>query len=212
MAFACHGISVYDVARRSSPSAGDRLFRTLLGCGLLAAGVYLPVYTLATSFANPIVIQADRMPLRAGDVLLVNGAAYASSAPRVGDVVQYQMADARAMGRTVAGANAMFVFRGPRIDRVLAGPGQMVIWDGERLTVNGKPSSVLPLNPRGVQQRLSFTIPTDSYFILPSTDIGNGLFQATEENLKDWSTVGTGRIEGRVIWRSWPWTRLGFVR
>ncbi len=212
MAFACHGISVYDVARRSSPSAGDRLFRMLLGCGLLAAGIYLPAYSLATSYVNPIVIQADRLPLRAGDVLLVNLAAYVRSAPRVGDVVQYQMADASVRGWTPGGANAMFVFRGPRLDRVLAGPGQAVVWDGERLTVDGQPSAVLPLNPQGARQRLSFTVPTDSYFILPSTDLGNGQFQATEENWKSWSTVGKGRIEGRVIWRSWPWTRIGFVR
>ena len=212
MAFACHGVSVYDVARRSSPSPSDRIFRVLLGCGLLAAGLYLPAYSLASSYVNPIVIQADRSPLLAGDVLWVNRSASVRSSPRVGDVVQYQMAEARATGRTVAGANAVFVFRGPRIDRVLAGPGQVIVWDGERLTVDGQISSALPLNPKGAKQRLSFTVPTDSYFILPSTDLANGLFQATEVNWKTWSTVKIGQIEGRVIWRSWPWTRIGFVR
>lgn len=212
MAFACHGVSVYDVARRSSPSAGDRLFRVMLGCGLLAAGIYLPAYSLATSFVNPIVIQADRSPLRAGDVLLVNVAAYVRSAPRVGEVVQYQMADASTLGRTPAGIAAMFVFRGPRLDRVLAGPGQVIVWDGERLTVDGQRSFVLPLNPMGARQRLSVTVPPDSYFILPSTDMADERFQATEENWKRWSIVGKGRIEGRVIWRSWPLSRMGFVR
>ena len=144
MAFACHGVSVYDVARRSSPSVGDRLFRMLLGCGLLAAGIYLPAYSLATSYVNPIVIQADRSPLRAGDVLLVNVTTYVRSAPRGGDVVQYQMREAQVMGQTIGGADAVFVFRGPRIDRVLAGPGQVVVWDGERLTVDGQRSTVLP--------------------------------------------------------------------
>ncbi|MEK6260286.1 MAG: S26 family signal peptidase [Planctomycetota bacterium] len=212
LAFACHSVSVYDVARRSSPSASDRLFRMMLGCGLLVAGLYLPAYSLATSFVNPIVIQADRLPLRTGDVLLVNVAAYVRSAPDVGDVVQYQMAEASVPGLTIGGVNAVFLFRGPRIDRVLAVPGQVVVWDGERLTIDGQPSSVLPLNPKGARQRLSFTVPTDSYFILPSTEIGNSQFQATEENWKRWSIVGTGRIEGRVFWRSWPWTRIGFVR
>ena len=116
------------------------------------------------------------------------------------------------MGRTPGGIAAMFVLQGPRIDRMLAGPGQVIVWDGERLTVDGQASPVLPLNPKGAKQRLSFTVPTGSYFILPSTDLANERFQVTEENWKTWSTVRIGQIEGRVIWRSWPWTRIGFVR
>ncbi len=212
MAFACHGISVYDVARRTSPGIPDRIFRVMLGCGLLAAVLYLPSYSLATSFVNPIVMQANRLPLHEGDVLLVNSSAYVRSTPGSGDVVLYEMADMSVGGQTEFGAAARFIFRGPHIDRVLAGPGQVIVWDGVRLTVDGQPSSVVPLNPNGAGQRLSFTVPTDSYFILPSTDLVNGQFQATEENWKSWSTVPLWQIEGRVIWRSWPWTRMGFVR
>ena len=212
MAFACHGASVFDVARRSSPGIRDRFFHMLLGCGLLAAFVYLPVYTLATSIVNPIVILADRPPLRSGDVLLVRAFAHDGTPPRVGDVVQYQMTEARVRGQTPAGGAAMFEFRGPRIDRVLAGAGQVIDWNGGQLTVDGQPSSVRPLNPQGAGQRLSFTVPTGCCFILPSTDLVNVQFQATAENWKQLSLVPVSQIEGRVIWRSWPWTRLGFVR
>ena len=212
IAFACHGISVYDLARRSSPAIPDRIFRVLLGCGLLAAVLYLPAYSLATSFVNPVIIQANRPPLLAGDVLLVNMSAYVNEKPRIGVVVQYQMPDASVRGQTPDGRAAIFAVRGPRIDRVLAGPGQVIVWDGERLTVDGQRSSDLPLNPKGVRQGLTLTVPADSWFILPSTEFGNDLIQVTEVNWKSWSIIPRWQIEGRVIWRSWPLTRIGFVR
>lgn len=212
VAIACHGLSVYDCARRSSPDFRDRLFRMLLGCGLLATIVYLPVYSLATSIVNPIIIQADRPPLQAGDVLLVRNFPNDGTLPRVGDVVQYQLPEASVRGQTAAGGAAVFVFRGPRIDRVLAWPGQVIDWNDGQLMVDGQPSSVRPLNPQGAGQRLSFTVPTDFCFILPSTDFVNLQVQVTAENWKQWSLVPVSQIEGRIIWRSWPWTRLGFVR
>ena len=115
-------------------------------------------------------------------------------------------------GQTAAGGAANFVFRGPRIDRVLAWPGQVIDWNAGQLMVDGQPSSVRPLNPHGAGQRLSFTVPAGFCFILPSTDFVDFQFQVTAENWKQWSLVPVSQIEGRVIWRSWPWTRLGFVR
>ena len=68
MAFACHGISVYDVARRSSVGLKNRAFRVLLGCGLLGSLVYIPGYSFATRFVDAVVIQQNGYPLQAGDV------------------------------------------------------------------------------------------------------------------------------------------------
>lgn len=211
-AFACHGISVYDVVRRSCSELRARLFLMMLFCGLLAAVIYVPAYVLATRLVAPVIIQLERPPLSAGDVLLVNRSASVRRAPRAGDIVQYELTEAFLMGHTAAGMAARFDFRGSRIDRVLALPGQVIVWNDGRLTVDGQPSPFLPLNPAGAMQKLSFTIPPGCCFILPSTDFVSDQFQTTEENWRSWSTIRIDQIEGRVIWRSWPLTRIGFVR
>jgi signal peptidase I len=211
LAFACHGLSVYDFARRSSPVFRDRAFRTLLGCGLLAILVYLPVQSLVNRFVVAIVIQQDRAPLMAGDVLLVRRAARGGSGPQVGSVVQYQIPEATVAGHLASGVAANFRIEGARIDRVLAGPGQTIEWNGESLKVDGQPSPWLPLNPQGATQPLNLSIPGDSWLILPSTDFTTGQIVVTPETWRMWSLVRTEQIEGRVIWRSWPWSRLGNV-
>lgn len=211
MAFACHGVSVYDVVRRSSEGIRDRAFRMLLGCGLLVALVYLPAYTFATRYVDAVVIQQNAYPLQAGDVLLVRPFSSGRSTPRAGDVVQYQIASQRVMGHTPAGIAAAYLIQGARIDRVLAGPGQVISWDDGQLTVDGQRSPLRPLNPAGASLSLGVTLPPDSWFILPSTDVVTGQFQPTRENWEMWSIVRTPQIEGRVIWRSWPWSRVGFV-
>ena len=211
MAFACHGISVYDVARRSSVRFRDRAFRMLLGCGLLAAIVYLPAYSYATRFVDAVVIQQNRYPLQVGDVLLVRRFSYGRLTPRVGDVVQYQIASDSVMGHTAAGAVARYLIQGARVDRVLAGPGQVVAWEGGQLTVDGQRSPWRPLNPAGAPMSLGLTLPSDSWLVLPSTDIVTTQFQPTQENWTTWSIVKSPQIEGRVVWRSWPWSRIGFV-
>jgi len=210
LAFSCHGISVYDVAWRSSPEIRDRIFRTLLGCGLLAALIYLPVYSVANRYVQAVIIQQDRSPLLAGDVLLLRRFAQGQSTPRIGDVVQYQIAADSVLGRTPAGLAARFEFGGPRIDRILAGPGQSVVWEAGLLTVDGQRTSRRPLNPGGAVQSLSLKLPPDSWFVLPSTDFVNNQFQATQENWARWSVVTTSQIEGRIVWQSWPWSRIGF--
>ena len=211
LAFSCHGTSVYDVARRSSPSIRDRLFRALLGCGLLAALVYLPVYSIANRYVEAVIIQQDRSPLRAGDVLLLRRFAFGRSTPRIGDVVQYQMSRDSVMGRTPDGYAARFEFGGARIDRILAGPGQLIFWDAGQLTIDGVRAQLRPLNPGGATQSLSLKLPPDSWLILPSTDFVNTQFQATKENWEKSCVVPTSQIDGRVIWRSSPWSRIGFV-
>lgn len=210
MAFTCHSISVYEVALRSSAGFKDRVFRVLLGSGLLGALVYLPVYSFATRFVDAVVIQQNRYPLQAGDVLLVRRLSYSQLTPRVGDVVQYQIAGDSVMGRTAAGI-AAYLIQGARIDRVLAGPGQVITWENGQLTVDGQRSPWRPLNPAGAPTSLSVTLPSDSWLLLPSTDINTAQFQPTQETWKTWSIVKTPQIEGRIVWRSWPWSRIGFV-
>ena len=149
--------------------------------------VYLPVYSFANRYVQAVIIQQDRAPLRSGDVLLLRRFAYGQSTPRIGDVVQYQIAVDSVMGRTPEGAAARFEFRGRRIDRILAGPGQSVVWEAGLLTVDGQRTSLRPLNPGGAVQSLSLKLPPDSWFVLPSTDFANIQFQATKENWERWS-------------------------
>lgn len=206
MAFACHGMSVYDIFRRSASGIRDQVFRVLLSCGLLAALVYLPAQSFLTRFVDAVVIQENRASLLAGDVLLLR-----RTTPKIGSVVQYQISEAVVNGRLETGYAANFRIEGARIDRVLAGPGQVIDWDGKRLSVDGQPTTLLPLNPLGARLPFSHTVPADSWLILPSTDFMNGQFVVTPENWRMFSTVRTDQIDGQIIWRSWPWSRMGFV-
>ena len=211
LAFSCHGMSVYEVARSTSPAIRDRIFRTMLGCGLLAALVYLPVYSLADTFVEAVVVQQNQFPLQAGDVILLRRLTYGRPAPRIGDVVRYQMTNQALMGHTPNGMAARYQLAGARIDRVLAGPGQSIVWESGQLTVDGQRTALQPLNPAGAPHTLRLKLSLDSWFILPSTDAINAQFQATDENWVTWSVVKTSQIEGRVLWRSWPGSRIGFV-
>lgn len=208
-ALSVHGISVYNVARQSSPDLRVGVSRALLGLGMLAACLYLPGYSLATHFVDAVVIQQDWPPLLAGDVLLLRRFTRGRSVPRLGDVVQYQIVNDRVAGQTPRGIAAIYQLQGARIDRVLAGPGQMIRWENRQLIVDGQPSPWLPLNPGGVLQPLQFTVPPDSWLILPSTEFYNTQYRPAENDWEVWGSVRTGQIEGRIFWRSWPWSRIG---
>jgi hypothetical protein len=211
-AITIHAISLYDVAHTSTKGRLPRLFRSLLACGMIGVFLYLPLFNWVPQIAAPFFVHLDRPPLLSGDVLLVNLRAYRQATPKVGDVVLYDLNPVQLAGMTVDGRNAIINLQGPRFDRILAIPGQSIIWNGNSLTVDGLPSPVLPLNPANCPQSLQCTVPTGHYFILPSTDRIDRVGSDADGRMKTLSIVPDLHIRGRVYWRNLPWSRMGPIR
>ncbi|NLE38343.1 MAG: hypothetical protein GX621_10000 [Pirellulaceae bacterium] len=211
IALAVHASSIFDIVRSSAQSLGECLGQYARFVLLVAVIVYVPAGWLLTRFASPRQIAQDTPPLLAGDVYLVSRASYYLSAPQPGDVVCYRIPRANVRVVTRGGDAAAVFAGGEAIDRILAGPGQRVVWEEMRLSVDGQASPWQPLNPAAFPDRLALTVPDDAYFILPSTN-----FQArrltTASLQSDLATVGKNHFVGKVMVRSYPFSRFGLVR
>jgi hypothetical protein len=149
------------------------------------------------------VIAYDMPPLASGDVVLVNHLA----SPRPGNVVLYDVPDYTYTAQR--GHETRYThMTGERIDRILAGPGDRVVWDKGRLMVNGAASDLLPLNPRITpSNRLALTVPEDAFFILPSTTP----YVRADDDDEAWRAMGIvpwWRVAGRVYARTNPLRRF----
>ena len=208
-ALTLHASSVYDIAHRSTEIRGGRLSRFFLGLGLLGICLYLPLFSWGTPYVSPFVIVRDRAPLQAGEVLVVNRQAYRSHVPQIGDLVVYEIPETRVNRPGVA-----LLFRGERMDRVMAGSNQRVVWSEGHLTVDGQPSPWRPLAPENIPSSLEMVVPSGCYLIFPSTEGGRGPVRGQQVDIP-WTQlcmVPRHEIRGRVYWRSWPWYRMGRVR
>ena len=99
---------------------------------------------------------------------------------------------------------------GPRIDRILAGPGDTVRWSHWQLIVNGHPSPFGPLNPAAVPRPFTVTVPKNTYLILPSATpyIGPAMDANTLLNM---SLIPANQIQGTVYLLSNPLHRLRWM-
>ncbi len=126
--------------------------------------------------AAPIEFATDTPPFKRLDVVLVNHWAFALTSPRRGDVVLY---NPRNSMRSRADDNlnpghARFAFEENQlIDRVIGLPGDRVVWDQGKLSVNGEAVSWKPLLPDRLPAHLEITVPLDRYLIL-ADDLGGG--------------------------------------
>lgn len=208
IAVSVHAASVYEVAYHSTVSRGGRISRFLLGCGVLGLCLYLPVNVLREQIASPIRLQINQPPMHAGDVFLVSS--FWRREPRVGDIVTYDIPQGRFTG---AARNVIYVARGQRIDRILAGPGQSIEWKDGHLRIDGQPSDLQPLNPGQPVVPMSFVVPSAHYLILPSAQVF-GQQQQAQISIREWqylSTVSIAEIRGQVYWQSWPLNHMGPV-
>jgi len=206
----CHSISVSDVMFRSTNHQVVRWLRFVGTCAVLVFAMYYPAYQAGIRFVAPVVIQLERPPLHAGDVLLVSPRAYVERRPQPGDIVAYR-ATSDYTGRTAAGGNAVFRLQGQRIDRILAEGGQQVVWENGTLTVNGQPVAWKPLNPINAPARLIVDVPVGHYLIFPSTEAINLRAAPNEQTWLALSLISVNSIDGRVFWQLRPWSRMGSV-
>jgi hypothetical protein len=177
-AFLAHVVSILDALRQSS-FPGLNPWATRIGVsGGLAAGVYVPILTVASLVAWP--------GLRGGseaEGYLVNCWAYRGSEPERDDLVWYRPTP----------------LSEPRFGRIVAGPGQEVAWSENGLSVNG--GSLLlaapfrsPQPPRG----LAYRVPEGHVLIHP------GQWPAHSRATEPLVIVERAQVVGRVWAQLYP--------
>jgi hypothetical protein len=209
LAFSAHSSSFADATNHilEPTSMRRRMAYSVCTSILLFGFLYLPAGRVLFRYADPMVMQVAPYPFETGDVVLVNHAAFVRAAPKPGQVVLFEPDDFRVPD----GGHRYTLYTGPRIDRVLAGPGDVVRWSHRRLTVNGRTSLLEPLNSAVVQSPFTVTVPADTYLILPSTTpyVGPAM-KGTD--LANMSLVPADRIKGTVYLLSHPLSRLKLMR
>jgi hypothetical protein len=172
LAFSVHVSSALDVLVRSGAVRFPSMMATAgLVSLLLLVGVYVPAGWLVANLAQSRTFDYDVPPFRRFDVVVCNRWAFALGGPRPGDVV---FVDSPRQPTAPAG-NAFFArFRVREtevVDRVVGQPGDRVLWDDGKLSINGVAVPWTPLVPAKLPRRLAITVPADRYLVLPSTSI-----------------------------------------
>lgn len=209
MAFGMHSWAALDIITQTFPEGGirDRISRSLIVSFVLALLVYVPAGILLTRVADPAVISLPAPPFDRGDIVLVNH----WTTPRAGHVVMYDIPDYIRPEGGPERDGRLTRFTGERIDRILAGPGDQVLWEDGRLTLNGKPLDLRPLNPAVAPRRLAVTVPHAHFLILPTT---TPYIRSTDSEAM-WLTlslVPADRLRGRVYARTSPLSRFARIR
>jgi signal peptidase I len=214
LAFSVHASSVLDILIRQGtvrfPKMMATTFIVSLVLGLL---IYAPAgWLLSYRLAVPVEFAHDAPPFQRDDVVLINLSAYALTSPRSGDVVQFRPLSA---GR-VADPNQTFHTRWvyeqtELIDRVIGLPGDRVVWDAGKLTVNGRPAWT-PLLPERLPPHLEIVVPADRYLILPTTSVGAATAGGAESYWKMAGLIPVDDILGRAYLRVAPLSRVWLIR
>jgi hypothetical protein len=167
MAFSIHSTAALDVLMQLAPRTGmrSRILASFFVSALLFAILYLPVIFLISRVASPREMEQASYPFRADDVVLVNS----WRSPKAGRIVLYNLPDDRYDATGGAHRRTLVMFFGERIDRVIAGPGQKVLWEDGMLIIDGKHSPLRPMRENVMPARLELTVPADSYLIFPTT-------------------------------------------
>lgn len=202
LAVAGHAVSILDIVLLETDSRWERLGKGAVTVAVLLGGLYVPLWWASLYVASPLVIPRAAYPFEQGDVLLTNNL----FRPQAGDAVVYNI-PYRQFGGQVAGRNANVVLQGWRIDRILAGPGQTLAFDGKSFTLDGLPAPHLPLNPRRYRSPFALTARDGEWILLPTTDQ-----YATEEMLAEIGRVPVRNVLGRVVLQLHPLTQFGRIR
>ena len=170
---------------------------------LLVGAIYVPAGRTVAGFVSSRRLIQTATPFAPGDVVVFRPNAYATALPRPGDVVLYrnQALNVRGMaGRR----NARMRIEGEWVDRVIAGPNSRVVWQNGKLTVNGKPSQIQPLNGAFLPARIELVVPGDACCILPTTNpYLMGSFSEADCVVYQTQLVGQAVARNYPFWRWW---------
>src|SRR5262249_46787381 len=141
LAFSVHASSVMDILMRQGTVRFPKMMAMAAMVSLvLSVLVYLPAGQLLMQVSAPIAYAHDAAPFRRFDVVLINRWAFAMSSPRRGDVVQFRPTNLISRGPAIQALNVRLLYEETElIDRIVGLPGDRVVWDAGKLSVNGTP-------------------------------------------------------------------------
>ncbi len=203
LALSLHISSICDICWSADRDWRVGLSTSAAMIAVVGVSLYLPAVWTMSRFVGVRRINLTAGPLREGDAVV-----YHRGTAHVGDVVVYRIREHQLAARGNVGENIAYFVRGEYIDRIVAGPGQLVLWEDRHLLVDGHPSAWQPLNPGGIPADLKFVVPEGYYGILPSTQpqvapvFPSQVWQAV-------SIVPRQSIEGVVVLRHRPPWRWG---
>ena len=210
--FATHASSILDLVLQSNNRNPRTAVIATAMSVTLALAIYWPIISAIPQFVDSRQLLQTSAPFVPGDVVLYNPRAFVGSSPQPGDVVLYRNAEftAATPERVRGDRRTVTRVRGEWVDRVVAGPNSTVRWDGEKIWVNGEPSSVQPLNPKMLPASLEIQIPAGACCILPTTNpyLAQTTLTAGESNC----IVHDSHIVGRVFLRNYPFWRWWWVK
>jgi signal peptidase I len=184
----------------------------LLVALILAFLVYLPAGQLLARIAAPSHYLYDTPPFARYDVVLVNQWAYALTSPRRGDIVQFRPMN---FSRQRVGNEVLHVRyvleEDAVIDRIIGLPGDRVIWNDGRVSINGKTVAWTPLLPERLPKHLEMTVPAGLYMVLPTASVGAVNPQDAESFWKYGSMIPAENILGRAYLRVSPIAKYWFM-
>ncbi len=189
-----------------------RMWRGGMVFAVLALAVYLPPQILLGRFYVPLQVPAG-MPanpvLRAHETVFREGPWRRPERYARGDLVFYRIHAQQHGG--------VYVRQGHGLDRVVGLPGDQVTVTGGEVLVNGMPPARGLLGAVSGLPDLSYTVGPDEYFILPTMAGLQQLHgpladQQVTPVLLRVSRVRSDDVLGRVVFRTFPWSRWGPVR
>jgi signal peptidase I len=215
LAFSVHASSIVDILIRQGTVRFPRMMATAALVGLaLAMLVYYPAGQLLMRVAAPIEYSVDSPPFKRFDVVLVNRWAHALGGPGRGDVVLFRPTRPMRIGAT---ATIVPFIRhafdeNELVDRVLGLPGDRVVCDEGKISVNGVAVSWVPLIPERMPRHLEIAVPLGQYLILPTTSAA-GIDTPDPRSVGMYiGLVPTANVLGGVYLRLSPIWRLWFIR
>jgi TM2 domain-containing membrane protein YozV len=196
-----HAASVTDAIITRDQTVWQSVVNGLLVYAAVGLLIYLPILWLAARVAVPYDIQGNIGFFRRDDVLLV----HRQDTWKRGDIVLYHQGTG-GNGQVTFGVGRYLRLGGLGIDRILAGPGDHVVSRNRLLTVNGVVTNLRPVN--GVSlPAFDLTVPPGDYFIWPSVVPE----WVTSQSIDQLAITPARDIVGVAVFRSYPWSRAGFI-
>ncbi len=216
LAFSVHASSVIDILIRQGTVRFPKMMALAFVVSLvLALFIYGPAgWLLARRLAVPIEYAHDAPPFQRDDVVLINRWAYALTSPQRGDVVQFRPnGAARVADPNQRAFHRRLIYEQDElIDRIVGLPGDRVVWDAGKLTINGTPVAWTPLLPKRLPPHLDITVPDGFYLILPTTSIGAADAARPEAYWTFAGLIGRNDILGIAYLRVAPLSRVWLIR
>ncbi|HEV8293471.1 MAG TPA: S26 family signal peptidase [Tepidisphaeraceae bacterium] len=208
IAFSIHSTAALDVLMQLAPRTSmlNRIGASFVVSGVLFGVLYFPIILLMSRVAIPREMERSSYPFNDGDVVLVNS----WRSPRPGQIMLYELPSIN-QDITHGGRRTYLRFYGDRIDRIIAGPGQKVVWEDQTLTIDGQISRLRPMQQDVLPSHLEMTVPADHYLIFPTTTplMDPKLPMELWEKM---SLIPAQSLQGEVYFQTRPLSRIGRIK